>query len=98
MGKSHKLTKEQVTEMVRKYKAGGTSAPKLAKEYGIADSTASYHIAKLNKSKPPKSAKTVKIKKPKFIEMPMVPVKSQKVAVIVTDASNIASVIGELWK
>lgn len=99
MGSLHKLS-ESDKEKIRELRASGMMNAAIAKKFGVSNSTVSWHSRTI---KVPKKKKAQKAKPISFMDVPMAteaPVQSSspKVMVIVTDAANIKTVVGELWK
>lgn len=86
MPQPKKLT-PQDKEEIKKRSRSGEKAAALAEEFGVSKATI---YVQAGRKTPPAT------KKPKYIDVPLD--TPQKVAVIITDTDNIASVIGGLWR
>lgn len=79
----------------------GESSSKLAEEYGVDVSTVNYHKRRAltaSQQSSSRKEKIIKRKKPQFLEIPLNTPKVGKVMIVVTEASNVSQVMGELWK
>ncbi len=93
MPQRKKLTESDKQDIRNRLK-NGESASTLADEYETHVSTIYYYTKGLSPNSPTKRHTH---KTPNFIEVPM-NTTNKKVAIIITDSKNLATVLGDLWK